>query len=165
MIFSHKSLRSKIIKDKKYFAEFLCRLVESEQTGVLIIIAMILRRIDIDQEFLSLLEETGFLHSYIVTAKRLNDEISMHSCILLISTLSKIGYEPSFLEIAHTIARLAKKNVYLSTMSCHAAADLNVYPKCQEVFNEYKLTDFFKAKKNDPNLKKIARRYLQNEQG
>lgn len=164
MIFTHKSLRNKILKDKKSFAEFLCRLVESEQTGVLIIIAMILRRIDVDQELLSILEETSFLHSYIVTAKRLNDEISMHSCILLISTLSKIGFEPSFLEITHTIARLAKKNVYLSAMSCHAAADLNIYPKCQEVFKEYKLTEFFKTKANDKDLKKVARRFLQNEQ-
>lgn len=163
MIFGHKILRKDILEDKKSFAEFLCRLVKSEQTGVLIIIAMILRRVDIDHEFLELLEETGFLHSYIVTAKRLNDEISMHSCILLISTLSKVGFEPSFLEITHTIARLAKKNVYLSTMSCHAAADLNVYTKCQEVFKEYKLPEFFRSKINDENLKKIARRFLQND--
>ncbi|KAK8833806.1 hypothetical protein M9Y10_031764 [Tritrichomonas musculus] len=160
-IFSHQELRSEILKEKRTFAEFLCRLVDNGKSGVLIIIAMILRRINIDDELLSLLEETGFLHSFIVTTKRLNDEISMHSCILLISTLSKVGFEPSFLEIAHTIARLAVKNVYLSALACHAAADLNIYPKCKEVFNQYRLAAFFRSKLDDQKLRKIARKFLQ----
>lgn len=160
VIFSHKNLRPQLVSERKTFVNFLCRLVDIGKSGVLTIITTILRRVLIDQQFIDLLEETSFLHAFIATAKRIGDDMSMHSALLLVSTLAKIGFTPSYLEISATIANIIQTDTSLTKVACYVAAELNIYHECREVFEDCNLPAYFESKLKDPKMGQLARRFL-----
>ncbi|OHS92712.1 hypothetical protein TRFO_40969 [Tritrichomonas foetus] len=160
VIFQHDELRLQLISERRSFVAFLSKLVELGTSGVLTVITTILRRVDLDSEFVKVLDESGFLHAFIVSAKRADDDISMHSCLLLISTCAKIEYVPSYLEITVTIARLVKKDEFLTKIASYVAVELRKYRECAEIFTEYKLDDYFTENLDNPKIQKIAQRYF-----
>ncbi|OHT15524.1 hypothetical protein TRFO_02849 [Tritrichomonas foetus] len=159
VIFSHDEIRKKIVSFSN-FVPFLKVMASIKNSGVITILCTVLRRIHINQEMLDQMSLAGFLNDFIQVSLQLGDQVSLHSFLLLLDTLSKIGYTTEFIDACETVVQLVQSDKHLNQIASYVAADLCRYEECAKKMKEMKLDVFFSNHLDDPQINKGGQKFL-----
>ena len=159
VIFGHQRLRNKIIS-LPTFVPFLKSMTAINNSGVVTIICTILRRVSINQEMLDLMSSECFLDNYFQTAIHLGDQVSLHSFLLLLDTLSKVGFTSEFVGACEKLVYLVKNDQHLNQIASYVAANLCKYEECAMKMKKLKLDAYFSDHINDPQISKGGQKFL-----
>lgn len=159
VVFRHTQLRS-LITESPNFIEFLKMVTEQENSSTLSMICVIIRRIDLTEDLIGALGETGFLNGFFTSACRLGSNIAMHSALLMIDTLARVGYSREYLKMCDVISQTIMDRGELCEAAAKVAVRLCDYNKCIQVFKKKKLHDFMKKNLQNSKLRKSAQEFL-----
>jgi len=159
-VFYHRDLRP-LIKDSPNFVSLLKMVVEQENSSTLSMICTIIRRIDITEEFIKQLSDSGFLNIFFSVSTKIGSNVSLHSTFLLIDTLAKVSYSREFLKMCDYVVDTIKERGELSEIAGMVAIQLCNYKKCLQAFQNKHLNEFFQKSTLTPKLKKISAKYFE----
>lgn len=159
VIFGHQKLRSKIVS-LPTFVPFLKAMTAINNSGVVTIICTILRRVTINQEMLDNMSSECFLDNYFQTAIHLGDQVSLHSFLLLLDTLSKVGFTSEFVGACEKLVYLVKNDKHLNQIASYVAANLCKYEECAMKMKSLKLDEYFSDHLDDPQISKGGQKFL-----
>lgn len=171
VIFCHQELRQQTASNP-YFFKFLHTAVkqESANTGTLTVICTVLRRIKLTKSIKKELIEMNFLTSFFEKAVDIEENMAIHSSILLINTMAEKGpkvFFPEFLDVIEYFSDLAKEGGPLSNVSAELIVHLSKYDKCMKLVLKIGLKKFFKKKLNskDQRMSDIAEGFFEILEG
>lgn len=162
VIFKHHNLRENISRTQD-FTEFLKLATDQENSGTLSMICTFLRRVKLDQELVKELSESGFLRVFFNMCDEIGNNISFHSALLMIDTLSRICYTREYMKMCDTINNIIRddKNNELREVASLVAVQLCQYRKCALSFKRKRLDEFMKENIQDSQIGKAAARFLE----
>ena len=160
VLFQHKKLRP-AIADLKYFVKFLRSVVEeTSDTNVITSICTMLRRVNMDEDMVARLSESGFIRAYFDKALQIGEDLAVHSGFLLCDTIARICYTKELSPMCSVLADYAKEGGVLSNVAAQVAVDLAQYNRCLDKLLDKRMDAFFEKKKRDKKLGEAAREFL-----
>ncbi|KAK8885672.1 hypothetical protein M9Y10_041124 [Tritrichomonas musculus] len=159
VIFGHQKLRRRIVSLPN-FIPFLKAMTSINNSGVVTIICTVLRRVSINQEMLDNMSSECFLDNFFQTSIHLGDQVSLHSFLLLLDTLSKVGFTSEFVGACEKLVYLVKNDQHLNQIASYVAADLCKYEKCALKMKKLKLDEYFSNHLDDPQISKGGQKFL-----
>lgn len=159
VIFGHSKLRNKIIS-LPTFIPFLKSMTAINNSGVVTIICTVLRRVTINQEMLDNMSSECFLDNFFQTSIHLGDQVSLHSFLLLLDTLSKVGFTSEFVGACEKLVYLVKNDKHLNQIASYVAANLCKYEECAMKMKSLKLDEYFSDNLDDPQISKGGQKFL-----
>lgn len=159
VVFAHVELRNSISESPK-FIEFLKMVTEGGSGSTLSMICTIIRRIEISEDFIAALSETGFLGAFFTTAVHISNITAMHAAFLMLDTLAKIGYAREYLKMCEIVAKTVQDRGELAEVATLVAIQLCEYKRCVQVFKKVRLDEFMKRNLSNSKLKANAAKFL-----
>lgn len=163
VVFQHKSLRP-MIADVPEFVVFLSRLTGAKNEGLYAIVCKLIRRIDMDHEFVADLSNSCFLQEYMDMAYAIGTNGAWRSALLLLEAVAKVCYTRELLKSCDVLAKIIKSENELCDDATMVATTLCGYKRCAKKFRELGMIEYFKKMYRIPERKRLAGRFL-NEIG
>ena len=159
VVFNHKELRQALAETPE-FVEFLKLATEQENSGTLSMICTILRRIEITEDLVHRLSDSGFLRAFFAMSCELKSSTATHSALLMLDTIAKVTYTREFMKMCEVVNSIITEKSELSEVATLVAAQLCEYKKCALAFKRKRLDDYLRTQLNDEAMKKPAKRFL-----
>lgn len=160
VVFQHTNLREEVAQNR-YFFKFLATVLKSKKVepAILTVICTVLRRIDLEN-YVEELENQRLLTAFFDKALETNDDLAIHSALLLTDTYARCDYFSEFLDFIEVICDIAQENGPLSNVAAQLLVDLASYKKCLSAMCKLGMKSFFKKKLNDKKLRSTAEKFF-----
>ncbi|EAX88252.1 hypothetical protein TVAG_089000 [Trichomonas vaginalis G3] len=158
-VFKFKELRQTIAESPDFY-EFLKMITNQENGNSLSMLCTIIRRIELNEQIISNLSDSGFLRAFFAMAADLNTTTSKHSALLMLDTISRIAYSREFMKMCDMINDIINERGELTEVAILVAAELCTYKKCELAFKRKRLDEYIKTLLVDPQLKRPAQKFL-----
>ena len=158
-VFRHGQLRNECSR----FEEFIPMLVTMsriQDSDVMMVICVLVRKLDLTYEFLETLEKQGFFKSFFGTIVSVGTNAAHQALLSMLETLAQVGYIDVIRDMFTSVFQILKAHDGLSESAAMLCVSLLKYQQLREEFREIGLKKFFKQHENDKQIGKAARKFL-----
>lgn len=165
VIFKHQFIRVQCANNKN-FIPFLKLIIEQlNSAGVVTIVCTIIRRIELDEQYVKNLGKQGLVKAFIQSATQNDDDtkVASHSLLLFLNTIAEYAYLDDYLSIIPFIVDKTTHDKNLSEIASYIDVTLAKYQECLDKMIELNLDKFFRKQVSNPNspkMQKNAKKFL-----
>lgn len=140
VMMKHKSLRP-YISSLEELPEFLMKLASCGNKSNLVCMSSIIKRLNISQDMVSVMEEKGYFKLLHQIISIFNDEVVSTLCIDVIRVFASVGFSDDFLLFSSDLKSFLYKGSRLSRTSFLGLYTLSFHQKCAIHFQQMKINE------------------------
>jgi hypothetical protein len=160
-IMTHMNLRP-VLSRLKQTDSFLLNLCRESDSRVFKYIAMILKKLELDEEIVQRMSDCGLLKELFKSLLEFDDIHATEASLAILQRLARIGFWPDCLRMAPMLRDLIEADDKLTRSAMVAATHMSKYPLCAKTFRDLKMDRLFKRFSRDRDYREIVQTFLEN---